>query len=93
MDQEATLQDTVILKRHAALFDDMGTAMGLDLQKQAIGGELPIEEISEAVLRCTKCAHPGKCARLLAITEQHATTPPDYCRNRDLLGYLQEQIS
>lgn len=87
------MQDTVVLKKHAALFDDMGTALGLDLQNRAIGGDLPLDEISEAVLRCTECAHPEKCARMLAFTELQATTPPDYCRNRDLLDHLQEQDS
>ena len=60
------MQDTVKLKRHAALFDNMGSAIGLDLQKQAIGGDLPIEEISEAVLRCVACSRPDHCAKLLA---------------------------
>ena len=87
------MQDTVKLKKHAALFDDMGTALGLDLQNRAIGGDFPLDEISEAVLRCTKCAHPEKCARLLAVSESQASLPPDYCRNRDLLDNLQEQAS
>lgn len=87
------MQDTVKLKRHAALFDNMGSAIGLDLQKQAIGGDLPIEEISEAVLRCVACSRPDHCAKLLASPGLQAISPPDYCRNRDLLDYLQEQVS
>lgn len=84
------MYDSTTLKKHAALFADMGSAVGLDLQQQAIEGTLPKEEISEAVLRCAKCAHPGKCSGLLARPEYQTTMPPDYCRNRDLLDYLQE---
>ena len=85
------MQDAATLKKHAALFDEMGSALGLDLQQQAIDGGLPRDEISEAVLRCTKCAHPGQCASLLARPDGQLATPPDYCRNRDLLDYLGEQ--
>lgn len=46
------------LRTHAALFDDMGQALGLDLQEEAIAGRLNFDEIGEAVLRCTRCAHP-----------------------------------
>jgi len=87
------VQDTATLKKHAALFDEMGTALGLDLQQQAIDGGLPRDEISEAVLRCTKCAHPEQCASLLAVSSPQPVGPPDYCRNRDLLNYLGEQDS
>ncbi len=87
------MQDTATLKKHAALFDEMGAVLGLDLQQQAIDGGLPRDEISEAVLRCTKCAHPEHCATLLAVSSSHSVSPPDYCRNRDLLDYLREQAS
>lgn len=85
------MQDTATLKKHAALFDEMGAALGLDLQQQAIAGVLPRDEISEAVLRCTKCAHPEQCASFLSGSGRQLATPPDYCRNRDLLDYLYEQ--
>ena len=80
------------LRTHAALFDTMGQAVGLDLQEEAIAGRLQFEEISEAVLRCTRCAHPETCQRWLQGTGQEVVqNTPDYCRNRDLLGYLREQ--
>ncbi len=43
------------LKTHAALFDRMAETVGLDLQEEAISGRLRFDEISEAVLRCTRC--------------------------------------
>lgn len=85
------MPDLATLKKHAALFDNMGTATGLDLQQQAIDGALALDEVSEAVLRCTKCAHPGQCGKLLATDSISSIFPPDYCRNRDLLDYLHEQ--
>ncbi len=81
------------LKSHAALFDNMGQAAGLDLQEEAISGRLDFEEIAEAVLRCTRCAHPDTCQNWLreALTSLRGPAEiPDYCRNRDLLSYLCE---
>ncbi len=80
------------LRTHAALFDEMGRALGLDLQEAAIAGRLNFDEIGEAVLRCRRCAHPGKCAVWLQSHDGQGTAgdTPDYCRNRDLLGYLRE---
>jgi len=79
------------LKTHAALFDGMSQALGLDLQEEAIAGHLQFDEISEAVLRCQRCAHPLQCSARLAQGERGLAEAPDYCRNRDLLGYLQER--
>ena len=77
---------------HAALFDQMGQAVGLDLQEEAISGRLTFDEIAEAVLRCSRCAHPDTCQDWLGSTDRDAVggIAPDYCRNRDLLEYLRE---
>jgi hypothetical protein len=95
------------LKTHAALFDHMSQALGLDLQEEAIAGRLAFDEISEAVLRCRRCAHPVRCSARLALLRGRPksnglagdvlapadlATAPDYCRNRDLLGYLKEAV-
>lgn len=91
------------LKTHAALFDGMSQALGLDLQEQAIAGRLAFDEISEAVLRCRRCAHPTQCATRLAqlggrqagdgLAGEGLAAAPDYCRNRDLLDYLKEETT
>ncbi len=88
------MADRSTLRSHAALFDSMGQALGLDLQEDAIAGRLQFEEISEAVLRCSRCAHPQTCQSWLVDAVDAGSMPetPDYCRNRDLLGYLREQL-
>ena len=94
------MTDLVTIKKHARLFDSMGKAVGLDLQEEAIAGNLQFDEIAEAVLRCTRCAEPGACQQWLnkfdlADDIQHSardvvSTPPEYCRNADLFSYLQQ---
>ncbi|WP_278923009.1 MULTISPECIES: DUF6455 family protein [Pseudophaeobacter] len=87
------MPDLPTLTRHAALFDDMGQALGLDLQEEAISGRLQFDEICEAVLRCGRCAHPNYCAAQLARGTNRLAVAPDYCRNRDLLGFLKEAVA
>ncbi len=89
------------LKEHARLFDRMGKAVGLDLQEEAISGQLQFDEIAEAVLRCSHCSAPGACQRLLAkcdaieakgdepLGKAIGSLPPQFCRNADLFDYLQ----
>ncbi len=75
------------LKRHAGLVDEMATTLGVDLQEAALDGALRIDEISEAVLRCTGCPNPGHCESFLAETPAASRTP-EYCRNQELLQRL-----
>lgn len=84
------MREHATLKTHAALLDGMSSAMGLDLQEEAIAGRLQFDEISEAVLRCTRCAYPSQCAINLARSSVKKDQAPDFCRNRDLLAYLKE---
>lgn len=77
------------LKLHAALFDQMAGTVGLDLEEEAFAGRLQFDEIAEAVLRCTRCGNLGACNKWLAIPAAREKAP-DFCRNRDLLGYLAE---
>ncbi|WP_170607216.1 DUF6455 family protein [Ruegeria arenilitoris] len=81
------MSDRELLKRHAALVDQMADRLGVDLQEAAIAGAVAMDEISDAVLRCTKCANPVHCESLLAqpVNIDHS---PEYCRNRDLLRRL-----
>ncbi|GAA6179404.1 hypothetical protein NBRC116594_08420 [Shimia sp. NS0008-38b] len=78
---------SITIKRHAALFDDMATQLGMDLQEAAIRGALSFDEISEAVTRCTGCSNPTDCAARLQVT-QVAKDAPTYCRNVPLLHRL-----
>ncbi|WP_170365507.1 DUF6455 family protein [Ruegeria arenilitoris] len=75
------------LRRHAALVDRMAQKLGVDLQEAAIGGSVSIDEITDAVLRCTGCTNPYHCDRALALQNGDGR-PPEYCRNQDLLARL-----
>ncbi|CUH99851.1 DUF6455 family protein [Leisingera aquaemixtae] len=79
------------LKKHAELFDRMAATVGLDLEEEAVSGTLRFDEIAEAVLRCTRCGGVGACRNWLAEGVRPGADAPDFCRNRDLLGYLNEQ--
>ncbi|MEX0304975.1 MAG: DUF6455 family protein [Leisingera sp.] len=79
------------LKKHAELFDQMATTVGLDLEEEAVDGTLRFDEIAEAVLRCTRCGGVGACRKWLAEGPRPGAEAPDFCRNRDLLAYLNEQ--
>ena len=78
------------LKKHAALFDQMAGAVGVDLEQEAISGDLRFDEIAEAVLRCTRCGGVSACQKWLAEGRVDGKTAPDFCRNRDLLSFLNE---
>ncbi|MEK0164183.1 DUF6455 family protein [Phaeobacter sp. JH20_36] len=78
------------LKTHADLFDSMATTVGLDLQEEAISGRLRFDEIAEAVLRCTRCGGVGACRNWLAKGGRPGADAPDFCRNRDLLAFLND---
>lgn len=76
------------LKRHADLFDSTATRLGMDLEELALSGAISIDEISEAVLRCTSCSNPQDCAHWLGRNEGHIDAPPVYCRNTELMMAL-----
>lgn len=76
------------LKHHAALFDEMAHHVGIDLEEAfEKGGALTLDEIGEAVLRCTNCSDPGHCTGWLKLDQD--ARAPSYCENRDLLERLQ----
>ncbi|TDK41242.1 DUF6455 family protein [Antarcticimicrobium luteum] len=81
------MQDRETLKHHAALLDRMAGALGIDLEEAALSGRLTVDEISDAVLRCTGCAGPAHCTSWLAM-RVGARAAPGYCRNRDLMARL-----
>ena len=78
-------------KKHAALFDRTATRLGIDLEELAMTGALSIDEISEAVLRCTECSNPSDCRHWLDRDEGIAKAPPVYCRNQELMDVLKKR--
>jgi hypothetical protein len=77
-----------MFRRHAGLVDQMANTLGLDLEEEAMRGNLSTTEIENAVLRCTGCAQPGACEHWLAVQEGPAQDTPAYCRNVDLFQEL-----
>ncbi len=75
------------LKRHAALVDRMAAALGIDLEEAALAGRLRIDEIADAVLRCTGCAGDGRCAGGPGASVG-AVVVPAYCENREMFARL-----
>ncbi|SPF81166.1 DUF6455 family protein [Pseudoprimorskyibacter insulae] len=82
------MTSTKTLRRHAALVDSMANTLGIDLQEQALRGNLPISEIEDAVLRCTGCTQPDACEHWLATRSGVEPETPSYCRNSDLFEDL-----
>ena len=82
------MQDPRTLKRHAALVDDMAAVRGIDLEEKAMRGKIDVEDISDAVLRCTACSNPEHCSDWLEEQNGIAGSSPGYCRNADLFDKL-----
>ncbi len=78
-------------KKHADLFDRTATRLGIDLEELAMTGALSIDEISDAVLRCTACSNPADCQHWLNRDEGLAAAPPVYCRNHELMDELKKR--
>jgi hypothetical protein len=75
------------LRLHAGLVDDMANILDVDLEEATIRGDVSLDQLSEAVLRCTDCPNPDNCQTLLAQASSLSRTP-EYCRNKDLLHKL-----
>ncbi|WP_420569404.1 DUF6455 family protein [Thalassovita sp.] len=76
------------INHHATLVDRMASKRGLDLDEKTMQGQLPPEQLSEAVLRCTGCACPNECETWLAEKTAPQQATPSYCRNQDLFDQL-----
>ncbi|MCZ7676821.1 MAG: DUF6455 family protein [Roseovarius sp.] len=79
---------TRIQQRHAELMERMATALGLDLDVKIMEGQLDIEALDDAVLRCTGCADPDGCDHWLAAQQGIAAGAPGTCRNLTLFDML-----
>lgn len=82
------IMQTTTLKRHADLMDRMATTLGIDLEEKALRGDLPFDEIADAVIRCTGCTGAGDCEGWLDGHADGAEQTPGYCRNADLFKTL-----
>lgn len=81
------MRSITVLKRHAALVDRMASSLCIDLEAKTRHGEVSIDGVTDAVLRCTDCVNPDHCEAYLNA-ETQAQTAPDYCRNKDFLRVL-----
>ena len=84
------LQNRSVLKRHAALVDQMAETLGIDLEEAVLRGDLPIADISDAVLSCTTCSNPDTCEGWQKAHKNVATQAPDFCRNSEMFLRLRK---
>ena len=72
-----------------ALMDRMMRKLGVDKQLKIVPDHIAVT--SRAVDRCRSCGHQDECSIWLD-EHQQADSPPDYCRNSDLIARLQHAI-
>lgn len=76
------------LRRHAELVDRMAHAVGIDLEEAMMAGQLQIDTLGDAVLRCTGCSNPAGCEHWLAEHPDPVEGAPGICRNGDLFSLI-----
>lgn len=81
------MQSIKTLKHHAELVDTMASKLAVDLQEQALRGNISVSEIDDAVLTCTACSNPDACQKFL-VQDGKADATPSYCRNTELFEEL-----
>lgn len=79
---------TKTLRDHAKLVDQMATTLGVDLEEQVFRGNTDMDEITNAVLKCTGCAQTDDCRHWLASRTETAVRSPSYCRNSEMFQTL-----
>ena len=82
------MQSQETLKRHAALVDRMANALGVDLEEAVLRGDMPVDAVGDAVLRCTGCTNPQNCESWLPSSDEKRNAAPGYCRNNELWATL-----
>ncbi len=78
------------LQKHAALYDDMASACGVDLEEAALRGAITPDEIADGVLACTGCSNPEECRQWLDARQEPAQATPSYCRNSESISALRQ---
>lgn len=84
------MPNSQLLKRHAELVDRMSQSLGLDLEEAMMKGQMQMDTLGDAVLRCTGCAEADTCDHWLAAQSGQADQPPEYCRNTELFDLLRD---
>jgi hypothetical protein len=79
--QESAMPHTKTVRRHVDLLEDAAGIFGIDLQDAAIRGTLQMDEIADAVLRCTSCSDPDACEGLVKSSHGAAPSLPPFCQN------------
>lgn len=84
------MRDPEEFKTHADLLDRMAAHLGVDLEEAAIAGDLSIDGLTDAMLRCVECSAPDGCRIWLDRREngELSDRTPGFCRNRSLLHSL-----
>lgn len=87
--ERADMADTLTLKHHATLVDQMAETLGLDLEEKVFEGQLDPAAVSDAVLRCTGCSNPEGCAVWMKAQEGlRPRSAPVMCRNGEVFDLL-----
>ncbi|UXX84374.1 DUF6455 family protein [Roseovarius pelagicus] len=76
------------LKRHAALVDRMSQKLGIDLEEEMMRGQMQVDALGDAVLRCTGCVNADECDHWMDVHDDGAEQPPEYCRNAEVFAAL-----
>lgn len=76
------------LRDHAALVDQMANALGVDLEEQVFRGNTEMDDISNAVLKCTGCTQTEACNHWLTSRTATVMRTPAYCRNSEMFYAL-----
>ena len=77
-----------VLTRHANLVDRMADHIGVDIEEATLRGDASIDDITDAVLRCTACSDPDHCTAWLDAQSATGQSMPAYCRNSDFFSRL-----
>jgi len=80
------MPNTKTLKRHAALVDRMAASLGVDLEENVLRARASMDELTDAVLRCTGCSNADHCEHVHLMADTGRT--PSYCRNAEFLNAL-----
>ncbi len=77
-------------KQAADLVDRMASQQALDLETLVLRGQLSMDAIGEAVVRCAGCTDPEGCDAWLGLQTVPVARGPEMCRNQPLFDLLKD---